>query len=577
MNSPCFKNELFRLKEVAAEFAEALPALASLLRAPTDDPDVERFLEGVAFNVALLRRKLNKSFPGIVCELTQLLFPHYLMPFPAATIVAFSTPSTLSRSCTVPAGTEIASVPVDGTCCRFSTIGGVEVHPLRLVEVAFCHSTLRAPTIRLTMELDGLTLTEWQPSSLRLFLGGDHVSATDLYMALCRHLKCILIEPERGGKSAELTADCLSPAGFDAEEPLAPYPPHAFPGYRLLRDMFNFPEKYLFFELRGWERWEDRGDGSRFSVSFELDKNAFVPLRIRRESFALFAVPASNIFAHEADPVLLGQRAGSYLLRPAGKRSDHLPIYSVDRVTGFSRKTGRERICLPMDLLHGDYREAPVYHTSSRKSQVCDGNDVYLSVAYPPGLPIEAEEVLSVGLTCTNGPLAGNLRVGDVALPVSYLPEGMSVRNITPVTQAINPLLEPDLHKRLGNHLSLDCLSLATSDNLRSLLEMYLFPGHRGEMSIAADRKRVSGIESVSEAPCARWVDGSLVRGREIRIRARRDHFGGPGDMYFFGCLLDRFLGQCAAANVFTVLSIEDTLKGDCYQWPPRLGRQLLV
>ncbi|MEA5114055.1 MAG: type VI secretion system baseplate subunit TssF [Geobacteraceae bacterium] len=576
MNRPYFTNELFRLSEVAADFAGAFPALAPLLGGPMEDPDVERFLEGTAFKIGLLREKLNKVFPDIVCELTQLLFPHYLLPFPAATIVAFSPAPSFPRQCTVHAGTEIAAVPVDGTSCRFSTIWDVEVHPLQLAGVTFCQQSLRNPVIKLSLQLSGLALNEWKPGNLRLFLSGEHVTAADLFMVLRRHLKNIVIEPETGGKKVVLSPDFLRPIGFESEETLAPYPSHAFPGYRLLREMFHYPEKYLFFELRGWERWEDRGDGSRFSVSFELDSNAFVPMQIRRESFALFAVPASNIFAHEADPVLIDRRAGSYLLRPVGKRSDHLPIYSVDRVTGFSRKTGRERVFLPPDLLRADYRETAVYHAGWRKSLVHGGHDVYLSVAYPPGLPIEDEEVLSVGLTCTNGSLAGSLRVGDIAILTGSLPEGVAVRNITPVIPAIFPQLEPDLHRRFGTHLSLNCLSLATAGNLGSLLDLYLFPGNR-MISAAADRKRISGIEKVSDGLCARWVNGTLMSGREIRIKARGDHFGGPGDMYFFGCLIDLFLGQCAAPNVFTVLNIEDTLKGDIYQWPPRLGRQLLA
>ena len=61
------------------------------------------------------------------------------------------------------------------------------------------------------------------------------------------------------------------------------------------------------------------------------------------------------------------------------------------------------------------------------------------------------------------------------------------------------------------------------------------------------------------------------------RLKLRKDHFAGPGDMYLFGCLLDRFFGYCAGPNTFTVLSLEETLKGDTCQWTPRLGRHPLL
>ena len=58
--------------------------------------------------------------------------------------------------------------------------------------------------------------------------------------------------------------------------------------------------------------------------------------------------------------------------------------------------------------------------------------------------------------------------------------------------------------------------------------------------------KRVAGIEDVTARPCDRWVRGMLLSGREVRVKVRRDHFGGPGDLYLFGSVLDRFLAQCA-------------------------------
>jgi type VI secretion system protein ImpG len=197
-------------------------------------------------------------------------------------------------------------------------------------------------------------------------------------------------------------------------------------------------------------------------------------------------------------------------------------------------------------------------------------------VAYPPGSPPAEPETLSVQLTCSNGTLANGLRIGDISQPVAGFPAGVSVRNIIPVTPGVLPPLNSDSARRLSTHLALNCLSLANAGNLRSLLELYIFAGNRAKAAVAANRKRVAGIEEVTMRPCDRWVSGVLMGGREVRVKLRKDHFAGPGDMYLFGCLLDRFFGCCAGPNTFTVLSIEETLKGDCCQWKPRLGRQLL-
>ena len=153
----------------------------------------------------------------------------------------------------------------------------------------------------------------------------------------------------------------------------------------------------------------------------------------------------------------------------------------------------------------------------------------------------------------------------------------MPARNITPINPGTFPPLAAELGDRFTTHLFLSCLSLASSDILPSLLELYVLTGDRSGASVAASVKRIAGIREVTALPCHRWVRGMPLSGREVRVKARGDHFGGPGDLYLFGCVLERFLAQCAEPNTFTLLTLEETLKGGVYQWPPRLGRKPLL
>ena len=119
----------------AAEFAEHHPGAARnlrLTRDTVDDPHVERLLEGVAFLTGLARQKLDDEFPEFIQELSTLLFPHYLRPVPATTMVLFEPRGALTETASVAAGVELASAPVDGTPCRFRTTQAVDVHPLTL-------------------------------------------------------------------------------------------------------------------------------------------------------------------------------------------------------------------------------------------------------------------------------------------------------------------------------------------------------------------------------------------------------------------------------------------------------------
>jgi type VI secretion system protein ImpG len=572
-----FQQELANLKDLGGEFAKAHPALAPMLSGSSADPDVERLLEGVAFLTALLRQKLDDEFPEVIHELMQILWPHYLRPIPSSTLVAFQPKPTFKQSLVISPGIHIASIPVEGTPCQFRTCYEVEIHPLQLLDASLSQPAGRAAAIQLVFELNGIKTSDWRPKGLRFCLSGDYPTATDLYFLLRNHLKSIQIRPRDKGNPVFLPPECLKPVGFSAREALLPYPSHSFPGYRILQEYFHLPEKFLFLELTGWERWQERGEGSRFEVLFELEEIPFPPPRFRKENFVLFATPAVNIFPHEADPILLDHRKTQYLVRPSGANVAHYQVYSVEKVTGFVRGTAEERAYVPFELFNSAPQTHPVYHLAFRGSPLTQGYDVFLSVAYPPEAGPPAAETLSTQILCTNGSLPENLRVGDLAFPTSDSPEFVEFRNIRPPTASVLPPLGTNLLWRFLSHLSLNYLSLAKTENLKALLQLYIFPESRDRAAILANAKRVGGIEGIEARPSNRLVSGFLMRGQEIQARLRQENFAGPGDMYLFGCILDHFLGGYASINSFTQFVVQEVQKGDQYRWPARVGDRPLI
>ena len=132
-----YQRELSHLRDLAADFAKAHPALAPLLSGQSADPDVERILEGTAFLSGLIYEKLDDDFPEIVHGLIQLIFPHYLRPIPSATLIRFKPKRSLMETVTVPAGAAIDSVETEGTRCTFTTSYPVELHPLAVSGAAY--------------------------------------------------------------------------------------------------------------------------------------------------------------------------------------------------------------------------------------------------------------------------------------------------------------------------------------------------------------------------------------------------------------------------------------------------------
>jgi type VI secretion system protein ImpG len=284
-----------------------------------------------------------------------------------------------------------------------------------------------------------------------------------------------------------------------------------------------------------------------------------------------------NVFPFDAHPIRLDHRKTEYRVSPSSNKGTHYQVFSVEKVVGFVQGTARERMYVPFELFNPDTRNHPVYHTHVRNSADGHGFDVYLSVAYSQNSGLPVTETLSIQLQCTNGILPEGIRTGDICVPTSNSPEYVDFKNLRPPTSTVLPPLGTNLLWRFLSHLSLNYVSLANVQNLQAMLDLYNFEKTRDRPSFLANQKRIAGIESVTTRAADRLVDGVVMRGREIQMDIRKDHFIGHGDLYLFGSILDFFLGSYASINTFTQLIVKEVLQGDIYKWETRIGDQPLI
>lgn len=572
-----FQQELSNLKELGAEFAEAHPALAPMLSGVSSDPDVERLLEGVAFLTAQIREKLDDEFPEIIHELIQLIWPHYLRPVPSCSIIAFTPKPALKQPLTVKAGVQVASVPVEGTVCLFKTCYETEIHPLDLRTAEFIEPSGQPSAVKLSFNLKGLTLATWQPKQLRFHLSGSYGEATANYLLLRKHVKRVVVKTRTGETLQVLPPDAIQPVGFSAEQGAIPYPSQAFPAYRILQEYFIFPQKFLFFDLTGLENWFYMSSDNEFEIIFELSSSTVVKPRINKESFKLFATPVINLFPFESDPIRVDHRQSEYLIRPSTHQVEHYQVYSIEEVIGHIHGTAQERTYSHFNCFSPDNKEQPIYQISLKNSPVRPGADSYLQVSYPKSGGLPVTETLSLKLFCTNGDLPDNLRVGDINQATSSSPEFADFTNIMQPTLGVYPPLGHNLLWRLLAHLNLNNVSLANADNLKALLGIYLFTETRDRSGLLANQKRIQGIENITAHPSNRLVSSLILRGQEIEVRARSDHFASAGDFFLFGCILDDFFALYSSINAYTRFKLIDAFKGETYQWQARTGRHPLI
>ncbi len=568
-----YQRELTKLRELGAEFARLHPAVAPLLIGQSSDPDVERILEGTAFLTGLLRQRLDDDFPEIIQSLFQLLYPHYLRPLPSAAMILFKPKRGLMEKMRVPAGVALDSVKLDGESCTFTTSTAVDLLPLNLTESSFTALSGRGWLLSLKFKSFGPSLDQLDLSNLRLYLAGEINAAMYRYFLFFTRLKQVRLRPAVGGSPLIQSHSCLKPVGFGETEGLLPYPARSFPVARLLQDYFILPERFLFLDITGLEKWTDRGQGTEFSLEFVFDDLPTENLSMKKEHFLLYVTPAVNLFTKDADPILLDHKQTDYRVRVSG--GAHKTVHSVLSVHGLVHNSLETVEYLPFEMFNPQSQARPVYSLRYDRSPLDDELELALTVAYPSALPAR-QETLSIKTLCTNGRLPQSLKAGDIRVPTDSSPALAEFQNIAPPTAPAAPPLGQNLLWRLLSHLFLNYLSVANAENLRAMLKLYIFSNTKDKAQAVANSKRVEAICDLKVKNCRRFVGQYLHQGRQIDLTLDPQGFSGPGDMYLFGSVLDSFLAAYAGLNTFTRLTVSDTLKKESFSWPERLGDRYL-
>jgi type VI secretion system protein ImpG len=580
-----YQDELAFLREMGKEFSQAFPALAPMLAERGSDPDVERMLEGFAFLSGRIRQKLDDEFPEITHGLLTLLWPHYLRPVPGFSILEFRpVPNAVRERTSIPRLTEVASVPVEGTRCRFQTCYGVDLYPLEITAGELEERAGFPVTLRLGMQVgEGVQLKQLNLGPVRIFLHGEPAVANLLYLWLTRNVQEIVVQGYLEGRPSQqmtLPVSSLQPVGFAEDEGLLPYPPNSFSGFRLLQEYFSLPSKFSFVDLAGLGRIADLQTGRKFEILFRFKKSLDKLPRISAENFRLFCTPIANLFPHTADPIRLDHERIEYLVRPASVDAKHYEICSVDKVFGWIQGEARAREYTPFYSFTHDVSAAdPVFYQIRIRDAVAgEGTDTYVAfVSEQEKHILPPAETVSLDLTCSNRRLADVLRVGDINAATQQSPEYATFQNITGVTRSIRPPLDRGLHWRLLSHLALNYLSLVNADALRSVLEVYNFQALVDRQAARENQLRLEAIQSVRSKPMDWLFKGVPVRGTAVDLELLETGFSGEGDLYLFSTILNELFALYASVNSFTRLTVRGAKQGEVYQWPPRLGRQILL
>lgn len=149
-----YEQELTFLRQMAGEFAEKYPKIASRLLLEPDkceDPHVERMLEAFAFLAARVHLKIDDEFPEITESLLSIVYPHYTRPIPSMSIVEFALDPQKGKLATglpIKKGTVLYSKPVGGVPCKFRTVYDTILYPITITAAEWKTPERLTPAVR---------------------------------------------------------------------------------------------------------------------------------------------------------------------------------------------------------------------------------------------------------------------------------------------------------------------------------------------------------------------------------------------------------------------------------------------
>jgi len=619
-----YEQELRFVRDMAGEFASEHARVANRFGLDADscaDPHVEWLLDGFAFLAARVQQKLDGDYAVFTQHLLEMIYPDYLAPTPATGIAALElAPDAppLEAGVTVPHGSRLqtAIVPGEASRCTFTTAHSVTVWPVELAEARYL-----APAALAAMGISGgapagilfkLRSRQAIPFSslafdrLALYLSSRDRAAHLLYEAMigrCAGIVGLLDGKSRGVMTLEGRTLRL---GFDDDEALLPQSPRGLSGFRLLREYFALPERFLFVGVDGLLPLARRATGQEIEFVVLLNRNEPVlDGAVTKDRFTLFATPIINLFPRRAKPILIEPYDDQHhVVIDRSRPLDH-EVFSITRVAGYGMDS--QEVCSFSPFYAEPARDSvgsPGYYTMERRPRLLGeskrrlragrssylGSEIWIELCDAKGGPLQPQlKRLDVDALVSNRDLSLHLPPGELKLSVEAGGPVGGARVIGGLTRprpspaAVEPQgggVWGDVAWRLIGHLALNHHSLVDgpdgrgADALRGLLELY---AGSAEPQIA---RHVEAVRNVSSRAVTARLPGSAPitfgRGLEVTLDLAEAAIQ-DGSAFVFGGVLETFFRRYVTLNSFVETVLKTNERGEIMRWPSQLGRRHLA
>ena len=623
---PLYETEMAYFRSLSQEFAERFPKIASRLGMDAGeirDPHAERFIQSSALLAARIQHKLDDDFPELIEGLLQILYPHVLRPIPSMALVRMALQKKQSAAAdgtTVPRGTMLECGGPDGTVLQYRTSREATLLPVTIDQVRFENQPLEGPcppdaVSRLCVKLSPLSgampLAELSAANLRFGIVLPQLPAAGRLLELLLE-SCLDVRWNDNHRTARSVGALPRGLPMSDADALIPFEARSFSGYRLLTELFSFPESLLFFDLpQPFEPLRDTA-GADFAdppeLQFYFDREDRELSRlIDTTSVQLGLCPIVNLFRQTAPNLPVDQTQAEVRIVPDTRRQSSTEVYSVDRVVGlredgtriptqpFFRTAGRNDDTAASGTAAPFQTDGLFWHTAKRShaelrpeetpsygDQSADWDETFLTLVDFSGSPQIAEvSDLSVQTTCFNRDLPNAIaRSGRLPQFRSTESSSIDIATVTRPTPTRRWSGRSESRWRWLSHVSLGALPLsqgtASPDTLKALLRLY------GPLSLETTKAPIDGIRDFrcrSDMAYLPGIPGGFCRGVEATLDLDEDAFIGHSP-YLLARVLREVLSRYVSINSFVRLrasTAEMRRHGREWTWPPKAGdRELL-
>jgi type VI secretion system protein ImpG len=612
---PYYERELGYLRRHLREFAERYPKIAGRLLIGgevCEDPHTERMIESFALLNARIAKRLDDDYPEFTEALFDVLYPHYLRPFPSCSIARVDIADPADKPAgvnVIPRGTVLNTRPVRGAACTFRTVYPVTVAPLALGAAAFSAiidhpDAVRLPEgagsgLRLTLSVTAgqLHLGQLAMPRLRVFIDGEPSFCAALRDTLFMRAAAAYVEVDRG-RWFPVAAVPIHPAGFDDEDALIDFPARSHAAYRLLTEYFCFPDKFNFFDIDLAALMAALPAALAENTTTVTLHLALAGLRadsntarllgtLSANNLLLGCTPVINLFRQRGEPIRLTHAGAHYPVLADARRAFAYEVQSIDAVNLVRESPQGETIVQFHPFYSLKHAQTPeqnghywVLRRDATLAEKSPGFETQIAIVDIDFDPAAVEtQTLNLALTCSNRDLPATLPYGHPEGDL-FLEGGAKMRSISFLRKpTVTYRFESGrgAHWRLISHLTLNHLSLAHGgvDAFREMLALYDLPRS------PSSQRQIGGIVDIEQRTASAWMAGNpftcLVRGVEVRLVIDEEAFVGSG-IYAFAHIVERFLALYVHANSFTQLVVVSHKTGEeCLTCRPRSGDSSLL